>query len=242
MSTVADSIASQDDEKEGKRHSDAWKVLLPLAGAALVYFAYLSGVAYQQTYLAQFSIDQGQFPLGKSDYLILAVLAVMRDLSIVLKSVLTSKAIMVSLLVFLGAGTISFILVEVIRKLARTHLSRKPISVRAKLAALYFLALPIGGAYATFTIPIVLAMVFVVPIQIGVAAAISIAKDDIADFEKGCAAHPHGKHCFNLVDEKGTVAAGFIIEQSKESVAIWDEGTIKVLPLEKRGLISVDPM
>ncbi|CAJ2754735.1 Uncharacterised protein [Burkholderia pseudomallei] len=114
------------------------------------------------------------------------------------------------------------------------------MSARKKLLAMYMLALPLGGVYLMFAVPTALATVMVIPVELGTAAAVAISADDLADYQKGCPTHAHGKRCFKLVDGKETIATGFIIQQSKDTVALWDSGIVKVLPLDKRGLISVD--
>ncbi|MBY4664254.1 hypothetical protein HUF15_48255 [Streptomyces samsunensis] len=38
-----------------------WKVLTPVLGAATLYFAYLVGVTFQQTFLERFGINPGAF-------------------------------------------------------------------------------------------------------------------------------------------------------------------------------------
>jgi hypothetical protein len=80
----------------------------------------------------------------------------------------------------------------------------------------------------------------VLPVELGSAAAVAITQDDMADYAKGCSAHSHGKHCFNLVESGNVVATGFVIQQSKDNVALWDNGKVKLLPMEKRSLESGD--
>jgi len=244
----ADSASNRSSESEEgnggngekKDRLASWKVLAPLVGVATLYFAYLVGVTFHQTYLDQFGINPGAFPQGRSDYLVFAVLAAMKDLNIILGAVLKSKALLSAAGTLAIVGAVSFALVQGVTKLGKRHRGRPPMSTRTKLLVIYLLVLPIGGVYLMFAVPAAFATVMVIPVELGAAAAVAITSDDIADYEKGCAVHSHGKRCFNLVDGKETIATGFIIQQSKETVALWDSGIIKVLPLEKRGLISVD--
>jgi hypothetical protein len=63
-----------------------------------------------------------------------------------------------------------------------------------------------------------------------VSARFAIANDEKANYAKGCAVLSHGKHCFRLMEGKDVVATGFIIEQSKEPVALWDKGLSRCCP------------
>jgi hypothetical protein len=241
-SETSEPAHGDDVSPEKKDRLASWKVLAPLVGAATVYFAYLVGVAFQQTYLERFGINPGAFPQGHSDYLVLAVLAAMKDLDIVLSAVLKSKALLSAFGTLLVVGAVSFALVEGATALGKHRRTRPPISTRTKLLAMYLLVLPAGGAYLMFAVPASFATVMVLPVQLGVSAAVAITGDDIADYKKGCATHAHGKHCFNLMEGKEVIATGFIIQQSKDTIALWNNGIVEVLPLEKRGLISVDTM
>ncbi|WP_247423994.1 hypothetical protein [Ralstonia pseudosolanacearum] len=119
---------------------------------------------------------------------------------------------------------------------------RLSVSPSIKLLAVYLLAMPLTGTYLLFAIPTAFVSVMIFPVELGVLAAKSVAADDITDFKRGCAAHARGKRCFELRDGKETVATGFIIEQSKDLIAIFDNGLVKLLPMEKKSLVSVDSL
>ena len=53
-------------------------------------------------------------------------------------------------------------------------------------------------------------------------------------------AHAHGRHCFRLMDGNSVIATGFIIQQSKKTVPIWENGKVKLLPVTNRPLEYVD--
>lgn len=220
----------------------SWKLLAPLVGGGAVSFAYLIGVTFHQTHLEQFGIDPGAFPQGHSDYMVFAVLAALTDLDIVVRAISKSKALFTVIGTLFATGAVSYALYLGATWLGKRRRGRPPLSPRTKLMATYLLAVPLGGTYLMFAVPIVFAMAMILPVEIGTSAAIAIAKDEKADYAKGCAVHSHGKLCFRVMDGKDVVATGFIIEQSKETVALWDKGIIKVLPLEKRGLESVDAL
>ncbi|MBN3808739.1 hypothetical protein [Paraburkholderia sp. Ac-20347] len=228
--------------REKKDRLASWKVLAPLVGAATLYFSYLVGVTFHQTYLERFGINPGAFPQGRSDYLVFAVLAAMKDLDIVFGAVMKSRALLAAAGTLAIVGAVSFALVEGATALGKRLRGRPAMSARKKLLAMYVLALPFGGVYLMFAVPAAFATVMVLPVELGAAAAVAITADDLADYQKGCAVHSHGKRCFNLVEGNETIASGFIIQQSKDTVALWDSGVVKVLPLDKRGLISVDSM
>ncbi|AMV41342.1 hypothetical protein ATN79_01425 [Paraburkholderia caribensis] len=211
-----------------------------MVGGAAFYFTYLVGVTFQQTYLGRFGINAGAFPQERSDYLVLAALALLKDLDIILGSIFRSKALLVAVGSLLIAGALSFALVEVATKLGKRHRGRPPLSSRTKSLAWYLLAIPLAGAYLMFAAPTMFATVMFLPVELGSAAAVAITRDDMADYTKGCFAHSHGKHCFNLVESGNVVATGFVIQQSKDNVALWDNGKVKLLPMEKRSLESVD--
>lgn len=120
----------------------SWKVLAPLVGAATLYFAYLVGVTFQQTYLGRFGINPGAFPQGRSDYLVFAVLAAMKDLDIVLRVMMKSKALLSAAGTLAVVGAVSFALVEGATALGKRHRGRPAMSARKKLLAMYLLALP----------------------------------------------------------------------------------------------------
>ncbi|SOE92693.1 hypothetical protein SAMN05414139_05450 [Burkholderia sp. D7] len=244
---TADNETSESEQDKGastekKDRLASWKVLAPLVGAATLYFAYLIGITFHQTYLDRFGINPGAFPQGRSDYLVFAVLATMKDLDIVLGAVLKSKALLSAIGTLLVVGVASFALTEGAAELGKRRRGRPPMGPRTKLLTMYLLAIPLGGAYLMFAVPAAFATVMILPVELGASAAVAITTNDIADYKKGCAAHPHGKHCFNLMEGKEAVATGFIIQQSKDTIALWDNGIIKVLPLENRGLISVDAL
>ncbi|MGF6369678.1 hypothetical protein OKW40_002428 [Paraburkholderia sp. RAU6.4a] len=217
-----------------------WKVLAPVLGAATLYFAYLVGVTFHQTFLERFGVNPGAFPQGRSDYLVLAVLAVMKDLDIILGATFKSKPVLVVIGALLIAGILALALGQGAAKLGKLHRGRAPVSTRVKLLATYLLLFPLGGAYLMFAVPVSFATVLIFPVELGVAAANALANDDITDYVKGCSAHAHGQHCFQLMDGTSVIATGFIIEQSKDAVAIWENGKVKLLPLTNRSLESVD--
>src|SRR6185437_10752626 len=161
---------------------------------------------------------------GRSDYLVLAVLAVMKDLDIILGAMFKSKPVLAVIGALLIAGILTLVLGQGAAKLGKLHRGRTPVSARIKLLATYLLVLPLGGAYLMFAVPASFAAVLIVPVELGVAAANALANDDIADYVKGCSAHAHGQHCFRLMDGASVIASGFIIEQSKETVALWENG------------------
>jgi hypothetical protein len=235
-------IAPSGDEHHPKKSESwiSWKVVAPLVGGAMFYFAYLVGVTFQQTYLGRFGINAGAFPQDRSDYLVLAALALLKDLNIILGAIFKSKALLIVVGSLFITGALSFVLVEAATKLGKRHRGREPLSSRAKLLAWYLLVIPIGGAYLIFALPTSFATVMVLPVELGSAAAVAITQDDMADYAKGCSAHSHGKHCFNLVESGNVVATGFVIQQSKDNVALWDNGKVKLLPMEKRSLESGD--
>lgn len=217
-----------------------WKVLAPVLGAATLYFAYLVGVTFHQTFLERFGVNPGAFPQGRSDYLVLAVLAVMKDLDIILGATFKSKPVLVVIGALLVAGVLALVLGQGAAKLGKLHRGRAPVSTRVKLLAIYLLVFPLGGAYLMFAVPASFAAVLIFPVELGVAAANALANDDIADYVKGCSAHAHGQQCFRLMDGPTVIATGFIIEQSKETVALWESGKVKLLPVTNRSLESVD--
>lgn len=214
--------------------------MAPVLGAATLYFAYLVGVTFHQTFLGRFGINPGAFPQGKSDYLVLAVLAFMKDLEIVIKGTFGSKTVLIVIVALLVGGILALGLGQGAAKLGRLHRGRAPVSRRLKLLVTYLLVLPLAGTYLMFAVPTTFAAIVIIPVQLGVAAANALANDDIADYVKGCSVHAHGQHCFRLIDGKSVIATGFVIEQSKEMVAVWEEGNVKLLPITNRSLESVD--
>jgi len=245
MTNANDKNIQAESEEGGSSGTDAkrtaWKILAPLAGAVAVYFAYLVGVAFHEVYLDSFAVSPGGFPKEHPDYMVYAFGAVLRDLGLVLHAI-TWKVILVVIGTLAAVGAVSWLLAEGAAALGRRHRGRSGFSAgpRVKSFFIYFLALPFVGTYLMFAVPAVIAAIMVIPVELGAAAAKISAADDMADFKKGCAAHSHGKHCVALREGKETVATGFIIEQSKDTVALWDNGTVQVLPLEKRALVSVD--
>jgi len=239
-SETSEPSKGDDASPEKKGRFSSWTLLAPLVGAATLYFAYLAGVVFYQTHLARFGISPGAFPQGRSDYLVLAVFATMTDLNIVLDAVWKPKVFLSAFGTLFIVGVASFALVLGATALGKIRRKQPPMSRRPKLLLMYLLALPLGGVYVMFAVPALVAAVMVFPIELGVSAANAITSGDIADYKRGCAEHAHGKYCFNLVEGKEVLATGFIIQQSKDTIALWDKGIVKVLPLEKRGLISVD--
>lgn len=180
---------------EKNDQTPSWKVLAPLLGAATVYFAYLVGVTFHQTHLEKFGIDPGAFPQGHSDYMIFAAMAALTDLHIIFLSILNLKTISTVFGTLLVAGAVSWLLVKGLIWLRERNRNRTrpPMSPEKKLLIAYFLGIPFGGTYLIFAIPIVFAMVMILPIQLGVAAANAMAKDEITDYAKGCSVHSHGR-------------------------------------------------
>lgn len=245
MSNTNDTNIQAESEKRGSSGTDskhtAWKILAPLAGAAAVYLAYLVGVASHETYLDSFAVSPGGFPKEHPEYLVYAFAAVLKDLGLVLHAI-TWKVILCVIGTLVAMGAVSWFLAEGAAALGRRHRGRSGFSAgpRVKSFIMYCLAVPFFGTYLMFALPTAVAAIMVIPVELGAAAGKISAADDMADFKKGCAAHSHGKHCVALREGKQTVAMGFIIEQSKDTVALWDNGTVQVLPLEKRALVSVD--
>ncbi|MEF2252191.1 hypothetical protein V4D00_17425 [Ralstonia solanacearum] len=236
---------TEDSSSEKAAKLASWKVLAPLIGALTVYAAHLVGVAFRETYLGSFGISPGAFPKGQADYLVYAVQAMLQDFGAVLRVYSTSKAVLTVFGVLAAVGVFCLVVTEVAQALGRrfNDSKRVPPSPRVKLLIAFLLALPLIGTYLTFAIPTVFVSVMIVPVELGVIAAKSVATDDVTDFQQGCAAHAHGKRCIELRGEKNeTIATGFIIEQSKDLIALWDNGIVKVLPMNRKGLVSTDSL
>lgn len=232
----------QDTSQKSGAKPISWAILLPFAVALAVYCIYLVGVAFHQTYLDRFAISAGAFPKDRADYLVYAVEALLHDFGTVLGAVLKPMTLVKVFVALFIAGVFCWAMLEAKMALRQRYpmgLRYSP-SRRVSSAIFFLLVAPLAGTYLVYGVPTLVTAITSLPILLGVSVANAVAADDMADFNKGCATHSRGKHCFVLLEGKDTVATGFIIEQSKDTVAMWDNGVVRLLPLDKRALISLD--
>jgi hypothetical protein len=109
-----------------------------------------------------------------------------------------------------------------------------------KLAFICFVLIPLGVSYVLIILPLVVDFFMLFPVFLGNSAAQKMALEDLTAYKAGCTAHVRGKHCVRLLDGSKDLANGFIITQSKDNVALWDQGIVKVMPMAGRSLESYD--
>lgn len=227
------------DERVGNGMS--WKFVatfllssaIPLLSAA----AYLIGLAYRTTYHHEFNIPSGLLAATTSDYLVYAYTALAET--------------GIRLIGFTGLTVMSLPVVAVLtwkffswaeRKAEESQRLRR---VRANVNSSGFLKL-IGYLCAILTSVAALSYlalfsygVFLTPYILGEKAGKQRAIDDASAYELGCEKGSGGaRFCIDIYHDEKIVASGFVVDSSDKYLAVYENGTVRILPTEGMHFLS----
>lgn len=220
---------------EGVRNGTSWKYVItfllssaiPLLSAA----AYLIGLAYRTTYHHEFNIPSGLLAATTSDYLVYAYTALAET--------------GIRLIGFTGLAVMSLPVVAVVtwkffgwaeRKAEDSQRLRR---VRTKVNSSGFLRL-VGYVCAILTSVAALSYmalftygVFLAPYVLGQKAGKERALDDVSVYGLGCEKGSGGaRFCIDIYHGDKLVASGFVVDSSDKYLAVYENGTVRILPTE----------
>lgn len=232
-----------DDLKERKVKSLSafpdwfWTAMITLSGVALIAIDYFVGVSFYDTYLKDFQIDGGAFPLEREGYLIYGVKALAR---FAFSAPDWGKTHWASLFVVLAFIVVAFGIYVVVDKYRFNYQKYYPRNgivrpYRRKFVWIV-VALIISASYLFATIPF-LGLLLYMPALVGEATGNDYASDVKANFDVGCNVSP--EYCFSLKKDNVEIARGFRVAQSKERVALYLNGVTYEYSLKDRDLQTI---
>ena len=206
-----------------------------LVGSVLTAAAYLTGVAFQQAYLTSFQVNYGLFVKGSSDYFLFAFQAILELLP-------TWFRIFGENFGFLGA-IFGLLLLCVLVNMGGEMLDRssrlKKMRIRiqsSKLLAVLgqLFLLPTLGLAVIYYIPLFLALLLILPVELGSYSGRRAAQADMERFEKGCKPIKNSSaFCTQIMENGNGIAYGFVIETSDKYVALNKDVKARVLPIKE---------
>lgn len=214
-----------------------------MLGVALPIFsgaAYLTGLAYHQTYLNAFHVPQNLMGKTAADYFVYAHMAVTEAGS---KLLGITGAILVAAFIFGGFiwEIYGWIDRKVMESSQRQWLRRK-VQSKPLLRLVGRLVLIPMIVVSVFYLLLLLFIVFVAPMIFGQITGKQRAEEDIAKFKLGCdRVRQDGPYCNKIFDGASTtpIAYGFIIDSSEQYVAIYESGTVRTFPTQGKTFTAV---
>ncbi|WP_288379312.1 hypothetical protein [uncultured Massilia sp.] len=210
--------------------------ILPILTGA----AYLTGVAYHQSYLGAFGIPPKIIEKTTTDFFVYAHSAVTESLFIIVSSALATLVVVGFLTSFLFQVLKHF--EKKARHSGRVNQLRTDWTNRRHVKLLLeLLALP------AITVLIIVYMVFgllsalIFPPSLGAATGSQRAKEDLNAFKKDCSvgADNH-RYCSEIRENETLIACGYLIDSSPEYIAVFDEGKVRTIPAANKTFLTID--
>lgn len=191
--------------------------------------AYLTGLAYYQTYLHVFHVSAALVPITTADHFVYAYFAI----SLLVQGILKSFWIAAVIAGLVFWAVFQWLLMDSLS--GKVRQSRLGISVQAWLrrrlnpAASRLIFMPAALTVATIYLILFLAIMLIIPVELGRTAGRLRAQEDISAFSKGCD-HPAGSSFCNSILESGKQPInGYIIGGSEKNVIVFDGKTTVIL-------------
>ncbi|WP_019362351.1 hypothetical protein [Pseudomonas asplenii] len=210
-----------------------WVLALPLLGFVGYAAPYVTGLIYWQDYLRGLSVPSGLFEAEARDYFVYAYVALIESLG-------NWTGIVRNPVVWLIiAGTTLGLSAELvlIKKLETSTRIKSTIEkyTRNRYITLTSALFVLSALITTLLmlIPLILLPVMLLPGIIGEYGAKQTLKRDQEIFSKGCDFSGHAKkHCYVVKDGEKIVASGFLVATSGTRLAIYENGSPKIIPLK----------
>lgn len=221
-----------------------------ICGAALTIGCYFIGSTYYSRLLGQFHLDSQLFPLDTSRYFVLGALAVFNFCANALGAMNSHPAqtILWGLAVATYVAGLSWLFGT--KSKDRRAIGRRCKTVRRWLEKLnkmqrlktmmVWVLMAVLGLYLIFASLLAILLIIGLPAIIGEVAAKADYRDIVKAYEVGCKTPGHAR-CFRLEQDNKPPVEGFIVASSPEQVALYNNGSISVLPLKGNRLTSVEP-
>ncbi|KDP89457.1 hypothetical protein CF70_031130 [Cupriavidus sp. SK-3] len=249
MTTLAPAPSSQ-SQAPAQRIATALLSARAILGAILTIGCYFIGATYYSRYLGHFHLDSQLFPLDTARYFMMGGVALFKFCASILdslnshpfQSLLGALAVVsyFACLAWLFGGkpedrASSLKGNKIVQRLAALLNAKHGLRRAIRWALLSGLAL-----YVTFASLLVVMVIIGLPAIAGEVAADVAYQDSIKAYDSGCKASGRAV-CFRLEQDNKPPVQGFLIASSPEQIAMYNKGTVSVLPLKGNRLTSVSP-
>ena len=237
MSDVQDGPSDTESKTfSGRVLAVFFAAILPILTGA----AYLTGVAYHQSYLRAFGIPPKIIGKNTTDFFVYAHSAVTESLFIIVSSALAT-------LVAVGFLTSFFFQVlkhfeKKARRSGRVNQLRTDWTSRRHVKLLLeLLALPAITVLILVYIIFGLLSALVLPPAVGEATGSQRAKEDLVAFKKDCSVGAgSGRYCSEIRENDTLVACGYVIDGSAEYIAVFEDGKVRTIPAANKTFLTID--
>lgn len=221
-----------------------------ICGAVLTIGCYFIGSTYHSRFLGEFHLDSQLFPLDTASYFVLGARAAFNFCANALGAinshpaqtalwVLAVAAYVGGVAWLFGTKPKSSPAIGKRFETARRWLAKLSEMQKLKAVMLWVL-MAVLGLYLIFASLLAILLIIGLPAIIGEVAAKADYRDTVKAYQWGCKTPGHAR-CFRLEQDNKPQVEGFIVASSQEQVALYNNGSVSVLPLKGNRLISVEP-
>jgi len=221
-----------------------------ICGAVLTIGCYFIGSTYHSRFLGHFHLDSLLFPLDTARYFVLGALAVFNFCANALGAMnshpaqtalwgLAFAAYVAGVGWLFGTRPKGSPAIGRRCKTVLRWLEKLSEMQRLKTVVMWVL-MAVLGLYLIVASLLAILLIIGLPAIIGEAAAKADYRDTVKAYESGCKA-PGNVRCFRLEQDNKPSVEGFIVASSPEQIALYNNGSVSVLPLKGNRLISVEP-
>lgn len=221
-----------------------------IVGAVLTVGCYFIGATYYAHLLGLFHLDSQLFPLDTARYFVMGAMALFHFCANFFEflnehpgqSLLGGLGLIVYIAVLAWissgsskdsdeSGSKNRVALFIAEKLAARHGLRR---------AMRYVLLSAAGLYLVLFSLLGVMVVIGLPAIIGEVAATVEFRDTVSAYKPGCDSAKRPR-CFRLEQDGKPSVEGFVVASSPDQIALYNNGTISVLPLKGNRLISVSP-
>jgi hypothetical protein len=226
------------EQQAETKENGLWLVLLgnAVVASAFTSTAYLVGVVFQQQYMKALKFNFELYPKNSSEYFLYSFIAFFQMFPAWLTAVSNGFKIIFIVALFAFFLVLLNYLGDKLGKTAWIKRRQERLGKNTKLKALGpFLYIPILSVTMIFYVPLLLAIIMVIPVAIGEKMGQKQAREDAAHYAKGCDIDPKEGYYCTLITESGKkVALGFVVDASSEYVAIIENGRSRSIPIKDK--------
>lgn len=221
-----------------------------ICGAVLTIGCYFIGSTYHSRFLGHFHLDSQLFPLDTAGYFVLGARAVFNFCANALGAMNSHPAqtALWGLAVAAYVGGVAWLFgtkpkgsPAIGRRFETVRRWLEKLSEMQRLkGVMLWVLMAVLGLYLILASLLAILLTIGLPAIIGEVAAKADYRDAAKVYELGCRAPGHAR-CFRLEQDNKPPVEGFLIASSPEQIALYNNGTVSVLPLKGNRLISVNP-
>lgn len=219
------------------------KRILTIALAALIPIftgaAYLTGLAYYETYLRVFHIPASLVSISTTDHFVYAH----RTVTELGWSIFKNLYVLLSIAGFIFWVAFQWLLMDIVAE--KTRQSQFVIWARRRFmgspainAVGRIFLIPTGIATVCLYLLVTILVLLVVPIELGGAAGRMVGNENLRAFERSCQKPEIGRFCNNLLENDKLIISGYIVASSEKNVIIYDGTSTFLLPRGEKTKIT----